>query len=269
MTSKQKFNYDEYLREYRKACAKHGIDPVEGATGYQVVHVVAEQRRAAQQQSRWWQHHEMWLTCPPYRSETEEDAVWGVFKAAYGETMRRFARLCLRRMERGSASQEKMPLRELHQLSNGWSENSVTKRRNYSSWTKAAALAEVDRNGGKVYQTAKAIGVSARTLERWVRAARLQGDPAAAGSLPPEDEAALDDQLEQLARQMVAVMPEKVEQANLQELTRSLAIVLGAINQTRTGKETTSHAREKLAEILERYAAAASTEGTPEPPDGL
>ena len=127
MTLQNSFNYDEYVRGFRAACVRRGIDPLEGATGYQVVHVVAEHRRAAwrhaaerqaaQQQRRWWQHHEMWLNCPPYRSETEQEAIWGVFRQAYGETMRRFTRLCLRRMERGAAiaSQEKMPLRELHQ----------------------------------------------------------------------------------------------------------------------------------------------------------
>ncbi len=67
---------------------------------------------------------------------------------------------------------------------------------------------------------------------------------------------------------MVALMPEKLEEANLQELVRSLTMVLGTISQTRAGKEKTSHAREKLAEILERYAAAAGTEGTDPPADG-
>ena len=130
------------------------------------------------------------------------------------------------------------------------------------------ALIALDRNGGNIYLTAKAIGLSSATLYKWNQA-RQEGRlvmPSPRPDLPAD--ASLDDQLEQIARQMVAIMPEKVEDANLQELTRSLSIVIATMNQTRTGKEKTSHAREKLAEILERYAAAAGAEGTPEPTDG-
>ncbi len=130
------------------------------------------------------------------------------------------------------------------------------------------ALAELDRNGGNIYKTAKDLGIPPRTLLRWVKA------HDAGQLLPPTpqpelaDDAALDERLEQLARQMVAVMPEKVEEATLQELARTLTIVLDMMNQTRAGKEKSSHAREKLAEILERYAAAAGAAGTPESSDG-
>ena len=90
MSSTHTFKYDDYVRDFRAACAKRGIDPLEGATGYQVVHLLAEKRRAEQrrearrtQHERWWARHNLWVDCPPYRSETEEDAFWNLFSETY------------------------------------------------------------------------------------------------------------------------------------------------------------------------------------------
>ena len=76
----QKFNYDEFVRGFRAACERRGVDPARGATGYQVVNAVVDRRRAVRKWSRlpqrhWWQNPDLWLNCPPYRSETEQQAV--------------------------------------------------------------------------------------------------------------------------------------------------------------------------------------------------
>ena len=144
----------------------------------------------------------------------------------------------------------------------------MTKQRSYSQYVKLTALIALEQNEGNIYQTAKKIGIPSGTLAKWAQAQR-EGRlivPTPQPDLPAD--ASLDDQLEQVARRMVSAMPEKVEEADLQELARALTIVLDNMNQTRAGKEKNSHAHEKLAEILERYAAAASAEGTPEPIDG-
>lgn len=100
MTSLQKFNYDEFVRGFRAACAEHGIDPAAGANRYQVVNAVVERRRAARAsrsgvpQRRWWQNPDIWLHCPPYHSETEQKAIWNVFMQAHGASERG---LCLQR----------------------------------------------------------------------------------------------------------------------------------------------------------------------------
>ena len=100
VTSRRPFNYDEFMMRYRIACEQRGIDPVVGANGYQVVHITAEQRRRSWHPSRWWRQHELWLNCPPYRSETEQEALWQVFVEAYGATARRFVQaLRLRRAQ--------------------------------------------------------------------------------------------------------------------------------------------------------------------------
>ena len=111
MTLALRFDYDDYVRGFRAACARHGIDPAQGATGYQVVHIAAERRRADWTPSRWWQQHEFWTDCPPYRSETEQDALWQVFSEAYLLTIRRVVRA--RRLRRAE-----LALRELHQYQN-------------------------------------------------------------------------------------------------------------------------------------------------------
>ncbi len=87
MAPRRGFNYDEFVRGFRAACAQQGIDPARGATGYQVVNVVVDRRRAARRQRRsaqqhWWQNPGLWLNCPPYRSETEQQAVWNLFTEA-------------------------------------------------------------------------------------------------------------------------------------------------------------------------------------------
>ncbi|MBK8035276.1 MAG: hypothetical protein IPK17_38390 [Chloroflexi bacterium] len=61
---------------FRAACAPWGIDPVEGATSYQVVHVVAAQRLAEQARtcSDWWSDYTLWYAEDDdiTRSATEE-----------------------------------------------------------------------------------------------------------------------------------------------------------------------------------------------------
>ncbi len=96
MNLTQKFNYDEFVRGFRAACERRGVDPARGATGYQVVNAVVDRRRAVRKWSRlpqrhWWQNPDLWLNCPPYRSETEQQAVWNLFT----ETQESTGAVCL------------------------------------------------------------------------------------------------------------------------------------------------------------------------------
>lgn len=110
MTLMPAFDYDSFVDEYRAACAERGIDPARGATGYQVVHVTAEQRKRAQQADCWWQRHDLWLNAPPYHSETEHEAIWSLFTQAYTLMAIRLARVVRQQRLR----QRQLPLRELH-----------------------------------------------------------------------------------------------------------------------------------------------------------
>jgi len=110
MSSTQTFDYDNYRRGFRAACVQRGIDPLKGANAYQVAHFRAEQRSRDRQRTidRWWQQHDLWTACPPYHSDTEEDAIWELFHQTYLLTLHRILRA--KRRQR-----EWMPLRELHQ----------------------------------------------------------------------------------------------------------------------------------------------------------
>jgi hypothetical protein len=77
------FDAKGFARRFREACVERGIDPEAGATGYAVVHAVVEQKRAAWRDDGWWLDHNRWLSCPPYRNEVEEEAIWRVFKQAF------------------------------------------------------------------------------------------------------------------------------------------------------------------------------------------
>jgi len=110
MTLTRRFDYDEYVKQFRTACAQRGIDPLDGATGYQVVHFKAEQRRAAwlrESADRWWLQHDLWTDCPPYHSDTEQVVFWELFRSTYLIALRRIRDE--RRRQRGL-----MALRDLH-----------------------------------------------------------------------------------------------------------------------------------------------------------
>ncbi len=145
----------------------------------------------------------------------------------------------------------------------------MDRRKQYSKQTKFAALAALERNGGNRYQTAKETGIPHGTLARWVKEAELRGElPMMSRPLPqPDEDAPLDDQLEEVVRRMVAVMPEKVEEASLPELVRSLTAVLATLNQARADKEQSGDVYEKLARLMDRYAPARPADSDLEPPD--
>ncbi len=101
------FDIEAFKRAWREKCATAGIDPVEGATAYQVANLVAE-RRTAVPRSCWWAEDDaLWYFAPPYRSEVEEAALWQVFYDAremiYVRRLRG-QRRCLRpRVRQGNA----------------------------------------------------------------------------------------------------------------------------------------------------------------------
>jgi transposase-like protein len=143
----------------------------------------------------------------------------------------------------------------------------VKKARPYSLQTKLAALVALEWNDGNVFRTAREIGISVVTLRSW-RKAQREGRlvlPAMQPELP--EDASLDERLEQIVQQMVAIMPEKLENASLQELVRSLAMVRATMNEARAEKEESSDVYEKLARLMDRYAAAEAAGGNPEPTD--
>jgi len=73
------FDLVAYKRHWRELCEKHGIDPVEGATTYQVVNVRVEQRKAEPSSCWWAEDAQMWAFAPPYHSDLEETVLFKVF----------------------------------------------------------------------------------------------------------------------------------------------------------------------------------------------
>ena len=137
-------------------------------------------------------------------------------------------------------------------------------RKRYSEQRKTAALATLAQNGGNRYRTAKQLGIPESTLASWARKAQMPGKPPKVKrSMPQIDEnAPFDDQLEQVARQMVSIMPEKVEESSLQELTRSLSIVLATMKEARAGKDE-KDSEEDVYEKLHKLMAHLASAGIP------
>ena len=141
----------------------------------------------------------------------------------------------------------------------------------YSLQTKLAALIELERNGGNLYQTARILGMDEKTLASWAQAQRegkLVAPPLPSEPPVPDEDAPLDERLEQIVQQMVAIMPQKLEEASLQELVRSLTMVRATLQEARAEKEENSDVYEKLARLMDRFAPAGSADSSPQSPDG-
>ena len=136
----------------------------------------------------------------------------------------------------------------------------MIRRGRYSQETKLAVLARLDRNGGNYYLTAKEAGIAWSTLSKWVKDQHEGRLPMLSPRPEPFDEkASLADQLGQIVGQMVAIMPEKVEEASLQELTRSLTSILATMNQVRA--ETEAKEDDEIYERLVRHLSQYAPDG--------
>ncbi len=69
---------------FREAATARGIDPVAGATGYQVVHLLTERQRVSADPG-WWQNHELWdrEDDPIRHNAIEEAALMRLFLATW------------------------------------------------------------------------------------------------------------------------------------------------------------------------------------------
>jgi transposase-like protein len=148
----------------------------------------------------------------------------------------------------------------------------VRKAGKYSERTKRATLARLERNGGNRHQTAKEMGIPPRTVSAWALRAEAKGELPTAAVQVETSNTPLDDQLERLARQMVAVTLEKLDDANLPQVVGALKMVLERLDQVKDDEEEAEGSEdiyEKLAHLIGRYAAdgaalsasAASEEG--------
>lgn len=94
----------------RAACEQRGIDPLEGATSFQVVHLLAEQSPMLDRPA-WWQNYELWNTTddPIRHSLIEELAI----NALFFETWMRAARIAGENaLPSTDEDNELLPLRE-------------------------------------------------------------------------------------------------------------------------------------------------------------
>lgn len=71
---------------FREAATARGIDPVAGATGYQVVHLLTERQRVSADPG-WWQNHELWdrEDDPILHNPIEEAALMHLFMTTWLE----------------------------------------------------------------------------------------------------------------------------------------------------------------------------------------
>lgn len=105
-------------------------------------------------------------------------------------------------------------------------------RRQYSDVEKAQALAVLTANDNDVSRTARDLSIPRTTLIRWVESHNQPID-----ALASEKKKNLADELEAIALKLVAVMPDKIQAATLQQIATSLGITVDKMQLLR-GKAT-------------------------------
>jgi transposase-like protein len=96
-------------------------------------------------------------------------------------------------------------------------------RRQYSDAEKATALAALDANGGNVQGTAETLGIPESTLSGWAKGRGTNGDVPKLRDIKKKD---LADELEGIAYKLAKAIPDKIEEATLQQVTTSLGITI-------------------------------------------
>lgn len=79
------FDYPSFRARFHDAAVARGIDPVAGATSYQVALLKADCAKEAKRRANrnWWAHSHMWRHAPPYRNVFEGEAIYRVFESAW------------------------------------------------------------------------------------------------------------------------------------------------------------------------------------------
>lgn len=118
-------------------------------------------------------------------------------------------------------------------------------KKRYSDEEKANALTHLDANNGNVELTAHEMGIPRGTLQYWER-----------GEVHPEvikikleERLPLADRLEQLAHMLADALPDKIENANLQQAATSMAIAIDKMRLLR-GEPTSIAQRQSSDEQL-------------------
>lgn len=110
------FDYPAFLAQYRRRCARLGIDSAAGATSYDLARIRADARKAAHIPDYWWRDYALWTDSAPHRSETEEEALARVFRQAFSHVTQLVAGQQRQRealQERWKHQSKNLSLREL------------------------------------------------------------------------------------------------------------------------------------------------------------
>jgi hypothetical protein len=95
---------------------------------------------------------------------------------------------------------------------------------------------------------------------------RTSGEMPQQEAILPDTNETLGDQLEYIRQQIVDILPEKLYEANLHQIIEALKFVLEKIGQT--GDDQSTDARERLIQLLDRYAEAGEAQRSTQRDDG-
>lgn len=107
-------------------------------------------------------------------------------------------------------------------------------RKQWTDQDKATALAALDANNGNVNRTAKQLHIAESTLRSWTNGRGTNSDVAVLHEVKKGE---LADRLEEIAHRILNTLPDKLKDANVQQLATALGIVLDK-KQLLEGKPT-------------------------------
>lgn len=129
------------------------------------------------------------------------------------------------------------------------------RRRRYTDADRASALAALDANENNLRKTSRDTGISVSTLKGWRDTRILEGT-----QVRTQKKADLADKLEAVAHTLVGAIPDKVHEANLQQIATSLGIAIDKLRllrdeSTAIEEVRTSDAKQRLIERLTKLHA--------------
>lgn len=99
-------------------------------------------------------------------------------------------------------------------------------RRQFSDKDKAAALAVLDANNGNVFKTAKQLNIGRTTLEGWSKGRGINHDVP---ELRQHKKDEISQRLVEIVHKLIDAMPDKITDANLQQVSTSIGIAVEKI----------------------------------------
>jgi len=139
----------------------------------------------------------------------------------------------------------------------------------YSDDDRALALAAIEANGGDIVKAARFCGIHVNTLRYWAKGGAVNKNTT---KLRIQKKASIADRLEAIVHSLIDAMPDKIEEATLQQVSTSIGIAVDKMRLLREEPTNISANLNSPEARMERLAAifdsVSANRGGGDPPHG-